>query len=716
MPTFTGYGQSFLPSSGVLVLLPNGKLLAYQRVAGSVAYIIDPDPKTGEYIPDGQVRTILGPDRTHHFNCWTLNNEGTELYLWGSEFDDNGQLQEPDYVTVFDIAAETFTSTAADWGQNGEGVHAGHQWVGVDAEGLGTIGRFSRMPDGANPLQPTAVLSDSTYTFRLQVEWRGNGSWPRTLANAVQASETGWALTPDDTLWAFNAASSSPSDFAHPYPHLVSRIAPTYSAAAIAAGAFDNGLTSPLTIDSSYWDRSTEVDAFPQTFRSGRFKGWRSDGYDMSYEVGGCLYSPLDGKVVMMGGNGQLWGVVPTDPPTVELLASSPIDADVGGQIGRIRAADNGKTVAAWAAEPSLTIDISGFEGRWASPLAPGQKTPGAFAAPWDQSPDLFFVITGGGTSVSMIRGATAGGSDGVNTLVSSVNGAEATFTGHTHINDDRPWDTTEPGLARNYGGTGTETISTGDPVCQGGPFPVQTDAGTLILPNGHLVFITHGGWGIRYWRPRRGQFVKWDGTSLSLWHGCAPGDVEWPRLVVSPGMSPEDPNFWPERFGTYTSGMLIPPAPSQSIFYHYNGANIRIDLDPAEKVAPGSYKPIIDTVSNVNLIPGERFTIAGRQLNGIHEGGAFGDDASLSNNVPIARFTRADNQVVIYGWTRSRTYRGIMPLRASTIDVIVPADAPTGVYDLEIVSSGVASDPYPVGIGTSAPATGASARVTMML
>jgi hypothetical protein len=116
----------------------------------------------------------------------------------------------------------------------------------------------------------------------------------------------------------------------------------------------------------------------------------------------------------------------------------------------------------------------------------------------------------------------------------------------------------------------------------------------------------------------------------------------------------------------------------SDVYIYHPTGTPIltgRPALVSVEQNADGSYH------------------LKGTGFNGNSEGAAYGDDAQMSTNYPIARLADANNHVY-YGRTYNWSSTGVMTgsLIVST-DCQLPDNLPTGQYSLAVVANGIPSD-----------------------
>ena len=101
------------------------------------------------------------------------------------------------------------------------------------------------------------------------------------------------------------------------------------------------------------------------------------------------------------------------------------------------------------------------------------------------------------------------------------------------------------------------------------------------------------------------------------------------------------------------------------------------------------AWRPTISSVAR----NGAGFTLTGTQLNGISEGAAYGDDASMASNYPIVSFTDVSGNV-LYGrtsnWSSAGVQTGATPV---TTQLTLPAADGTGAYLMNVSASGVISN-----------------------
>jgi hypothetical protein len=112
-------------------------------------------------------------------------------------------------------------------------------------------------------------------------------------------------------------------------------------------------------------------------------------------------------------------------------------------------------------------------------------------------------------------------------------------------------------------------------------------------------------------------------------------------------------------------------------------------------------------TISGVTDNGDGTFLLTGTQLNGISEGGGYGDDAEMSSNYPIVQLSDGNGNVFYartFYWSNTGVATGNAPV--STYFTL-PAGISPGDYSLTVVANGIASNPVDFVIGGGAPAPG---------
>ncbi len=109
----------------------------------------------------------------------------------------------------------------------------------------------------------------------------------------------------------------------------------------------------------------------------------------------------------------------------------------------------------------------------------------------------------------------------------------------------------------------------------------------------------------------------------------------------------------------------------------------------------PG-WLPAITTVP-ASLTAGSSYTLTGKQLNGLTQGAAYGDDYQDATNYPLVRITNTASGTVTYARTSGMTKMSVARGVSSSVTFALPAGTPAGPGTLAVVANGLASAPVSV-------------------
>jgi hypothetical protein len=109
------------------------------------------------------------------------------------------------------------------------------------------------------------------------------------------------------------------------------------------------------------------------------------------------------------------------------------------------------------------------------------------------------------------------------------------------------------------------------------------------------------------------------------------------------------------------------------------------------------SWAPAISYLSSSRLAPGGTYTVAGKQLAGLDQGAAYGDDVQDNTNFPLVRITNSATGAVTYARTTNWTSVSVAPGTRSSTRFTLPAGTPAGKSTLVVVANGIASPPSTV-------------------
>jgi len=128
-----------------------------------------------------------------------------------------------------------------------------------------------------------------------------------------------------------------------------------------------------------------------------------------------------------------------------------------------------------------------------------------------------------------------------------------------------------------------------------------------------------------------------------------------------------------------------------------FNDGSNQMEVYTAGGTANPAWKPSITSVSSTTLAPGSTYTLSGKQLAGLDQGAAYGDDVQDNTNFPLVRITNSATGVVTYARTSNWTSVSVAPGTRSSTQFTLPANIPAGSSTLVVVANGIASQPVTV-------------------
>jgi hypothetical protein len=203
-----------------------------------------------------------------------------------------------------------------------------------------------------------------------------------------------------------------------------------------------------------------------------------------------------------------------------------------------------------------------------------------------------------------------------------------------------------------------------------GPPFPGNDDVAdgpAALEPNGKVLVMTSPG---IYDYSQGATFFEWDGHHLS----AAPGTAN----------SPYDSSYFGNMLVLPTGQILLTDFSNDiEIYTPSGGPNPR-------------WRPVVVFAPPV-LSRGQSYPLAGIRLSGMSQGAAYGDDAQGNTNFPLVRITNLRTGHVFYSRTHDFSSVAVASDAISWTWFDVPAGQETGLSKLEVVASGIASDPVTV-------------------
>jgi len=203
-------------------------------------------------------------------------------------------------------------------------------------------------------------------------------------------------------------------------------------------------------------------------------------------------------------------------------------------------------------------------------------------------------------------------------------------------------------------------------PTVGGNSFDVA-DGPAATLPNGNILIIASPG---TYSRPS--HFYIFDGTAL-----IRAADTSNAASTSS-----------------FQCHMLV--LPTGQVLFNDSIYDVEIYSDPGP--ATPAWAPTITSVPR-QLKIGGTFALTGRQLNGVTQGAAYGDDYQPTTNYPLVRIVNGTTGHVFYAPTSGSTSASIAPKLLSSTNFTLPNAIETGVAKLAVVANGIASKPVAVTI-----------------
>jgi hypothetical protein len=143
----------------------------------------------------------------------------------------------------------------------------------------------------------------------------------------------------------------------------------------------------------------------------------------------------------------------------------------------------------------------------------------------------------------------------------------------------------------------------------------------------------------------------------------------------------------------SYEGRMLV--LPTGEVFWASDVGDVEI-YAPQGKAKRG-WLPVVTNVAGNLSLGSSNNALSGTNLNGLSYGGYYGDDAQLSTNFPIVRFTNKATNHVCYAKTHDHTAMGISTGAVTSTQFDIPATCESGASTLQVVASGLASKGTPV-------------------
>ena len=145
----------------------------------------------------------------------------------------------------------------------------------------------------------------------------------------------------------------------------------------------------------------------------------------------------------------------------------------------------------------------------------------------------------------------------------------------------------------------------------------------------------------------------------------------------------------------SYVGHFMVLPT-GQIMFTDFSGL-VEVYTPAAGVVA--SAKPTI-LASSTNLTHGSTNNILyGKQLNGLSQGGAYGDDYQGDTDYPLVRLTNTSTGAVYWAFTHDENTHSIAPGTVMYTKFDLPASIPAGTYSIVSIANGIASNAITVSV-----------------
>jgi hypothetical protein len=130
-----------------------------------------------------------------------------------------------------------------------------------------------------------------------------------------------------------------------------------------------------------------------------------------------------------------------------------------------------------------------------------------------------------------------------------------------------------------------------------------------------------------------------------------------------------------------------------------YNDGSSQMEVYTAGGTPKPAWAPSIRSMSSSNLARGGTYSLSGKQLAGLDQGAAYGDDVQDNTNFPLVRITNDATGVVTYARTHDWSSVSVAPGASSSTEFTLPGTTPKGASTLVVVANGIASLPRTVTI-----------------
>jgi len=202
------------------------------------------------------------------------------------------------------------------------------------------------------------------------------------------------------------------------------------------------------------------------------------------------------------------------------------------------------------------------------------------------------------------------------------------------------------------------------------GTLLAAVDAPACLLPNGNVLCLVGTVQGAAASEPGQTfgvQFFEFDGVALNPVPGVATASAAY----------------------TYNCRLMLLPTGQVMLSTSTNDLEI---YTPSGGPRP-AWRPHITHVPR-RLEPGQAYRLHGRQLNGLSQACAYGDDQQMATNYPLVRLRGRPNVGDVFCRTFDHSTMAVATGAAiHHTHFRVPDDLPLGEYRLEVIANGIASE-----------------------
>ncbi len=364
----------------------------------------------------------------------------------------------------------------------------------------------------------------------------------------------------------------------------------------------------------------------------------------------GAIYDPVLNRWTPVappaGGTGE-WARIGDAPSAV--LPNGKFMLGVSGYLGNADEAVFDASTLTWAATGAGKADGNGEEG-WTLLPSGELLTVDVIDAP---NTEIFDPATGawhsaGATPASLVD---AGGEVGPAVLMPDANVLATGATGRTAI-------------YRTHSGTWGAGPSF--PIIAGKQYDIA-DGPAAVLPDGEVLLEASPG---DYHPPA--HFFIFNGATIK-------------RITDAPDSSSEASSY----------GYMLMLPTGQILFDARLG---RLYLyNPAGTPKQG-WRPTVTSVPR-RLAAGKTYRLTGRQLGGLTQDSAYGDDFQDATNYPLVRILSRRSHRVFYARTTGMTSMSVAPRNVSKTSFALPPTVTPGAATLSVVTNGIGSRPIGVTI-----------------